>query len=644
MQSIFNNIQIPKESFLGINYSGMHDTSVSIVSPKGVPIFAASLERYSRIKMDGRFPHELIANIPWEKIKGVAVACAETYSSEIGSESIFHPAKLLKTRNNHRGHGEEFYKQLDVIPIKKNYVPHHLAHAASAFWLSGKNNSTCLVYDGGMFNEEWFGGVYSASNLKGMEKKDAFSALKYGNITLIYSAVTALLGFKALRHEGKITGLSAYGKTNSKCLELLNHWLIEPEIVEAIFSWENVYSESSMPNLRIINDNAIILKEKLNEFSKEDIAATVQYMSEDHVEKILDSMILQKGGLGENLCLAGGLFANVKINQMAAKKGFNSVFVCPAMSDDGAGLGAALHLASQYNAIKPTQLKSIYIGSNYNNVDIKKTLTLQNISFIEPPDAEMYLAQLLSDNKIVATYQGSMEFGPRALGNRSILANASNVKINDHLNKLLSRTEFMPFAPICLKESSQLLFKKLNGIEHACEFMTITTDCTDYMKETCPAVVHVDGTARPQLVNEEINAFIYKILKYYINITGNHALVNTSFNIHEEPIVCTPDDAIRGFFESGLDALYLNGVIILLEENKKIEINYIKNKAIGLENNLKNQKKEFEVKLNNKDINIIKYKNEIENLKQEKLNLINQLDIMQKSICYKINQFIKKLY
>ena len=148
-----------------------------------------------------------------------------------------------------------------------------------------------------------------------------------------------------------------------------------------------------------------------------------------------------------------------------------------------------------------------------------------------------------------------MEFGPRALGNRSILYNASDAETNTWLNKRLGRTEFMPFAPIAMAERAKDLFKNIEGTEHACKFMTIILECTDFTKEKCPAIVHVDGTARPQIVTQDINPSMYRILKYYDALTGIPLLVNTSFNMHEEPIVCTPRDAIRAFSASRLDYL-----------------------------------------------------------------------------------------
>ena len=160
-----------------------------------------------------------------------------------------------------------------------------------------------------------------------------------------------------------------------------------------------------------------------------------------------------------------------------------------------------------------------------------------------------------------------MEFGPRALGNRSILYHGADPAVNEWLNKRLNRTEFMPFAPAVLPEFANQCFKVLDAGVRAAKFMTITFDCTDEMKRHCPAVVHVDGTARPQFVYEESNPSFYKIIDEYRKITGIPSLVNTSFNMHEEPIVCTPNDAIRSFLEGRMDILALGDYIVASPEN-----------------------------------------------------------------------------
>ena len=165
------------------------------------------------------------------------------------------------------------------------------------------------------------------------------------------------------------------------------------------------------------------------------------------------------------------------------------------------------------------------------------------------------LALLLVTTAVVARFNGRMEFGPRALGNRSILYHCSDASVNEWLNKRLDRTEFMPFAPATRIEDIHDSFQNMAGCEHAAEFMTITFDCTDYMREHCPAAVHVDGTARPQLIRREVNPGYYDIVAEYEKLSGIPCLINTSFNMHEEPIVCSPEDGIRAFLQGRIDGL-----------------------------------------------------------------------------------------
>lgn len=586
---MFENINIPNGSVVGINYSGMHDTSVSIVSPEGRPIFAISQERISRVKMDGKFPNEIIKGIPWGKISKVALACEKKYTKSENNKSNHHPVELINQKDTDKNHGKEFYSKLKAIPLEITFVPHHLAHASSSYWLSGYDESLCLIYDGGMSNEEWFGGIYFASTETPVTPLDLFSSLRYGNITKIYTTVTALLGYRPLRHEGKITGLSAHGKVNSDCLEIFNNWLLDPTEIDLIFEWKNVYSDNLNPYLSVNKEKIRKLIKTIEQYSPQDIAATVQYLAEYHVDEILNSIIESVDIKDKKLCLAGGLFSNVRINQLVANKGFSSIFVTPPMTDDGAGLGAALHVISKNKKIKPKRINSIYLGEEYSSNEVENLLNEYNVIYHKPVNPELEIAELLSNKSNIAIFQGKMEFGPRSLGNRSILASASDVSSNNSLNKLLHRTEFMPFAPVCLKENEEILFKDLALQSSDYEFMTITAYCSDFMRKTSPAVVHIDGTARPQFIDKNNNKLIYNILKNYINKTGLYTLINTSFNIHEEPIIRNPSDAIKGFFESGLDALYIEGILILRNKNTKSVVDFMKNKIDNLMDERKNE-------------------------------------------------------
>lgn len=592
---LLNTNNIPKNSVLGINYSGMHDSSIALIGPDGKPIVCYSLERITRIKQDGRFPLQFIHDIPWEKISFVSLSVDEdAHNSAILDLSKVHPLKLLKQLNNNVEHGKKFYKFLQTIPVPVRFVPHHVSHAASGFWASGFDKALCLVYDGGMCNEHYFGGIYEGSIKKGIIPFDTFHAHIYANITQIYTAVTAILGFLPLKHEGKITGLAALGTPSIECKQLLLSWLSNTETLSGLLKWINIYGEEEVPQLIVDPDKAALLRAECKQFSDETLASSVQELAEEHIIEILKNA-RSNGWVYDKICLSGGLFANVKINQKIAQLGFKQLFVAPAMSDDGTALGAAWYtLFQNKKLLKQMPISNVYFGPKTEQNEIRNILEAKKIRYIKTETPAKEVAKQLSEGHVVALYQNECEFGPRALGNRSILAPANDSQINKKLNDRLSRTEFMPFAPVVRAEDADLCFENIENIKHACEFMTVTVNCTPLIHQDSPAVVHCDNTARPQIVYHNVNPLLHEILSEYKSITGHLCLVNTSFNVHEEPIVCSVEDAIKGFFESGLDCLCLGNVgIINLKENQSVEKEYLKQKIQRQTNDQKNLKKEL---------------------------------------------------
>lgn len=604
---------IPSNSILGINYSGMHDSALAIVSPEGRPLFALSLERVSRVKQDGRFPSQLLEQMPWDKIDSVALSVESEYLAKDSLDSRFHPKERINKTSGDRSHGDEFFALIEQIDKPIRFFPHHLCHAASAFWVSEFTNALCLVYDGGMANEDWFGAVYQADRSQGIQPLDQFAAHHSANVAYLYSTVTALLGFSPLKHEGKITGLAAHGQHNPECITALENWLASPEVVDGISYWQHMYSCDQVPVLKTHQANIQALRQQLNQFSDKDLAYAVQLIAEQHIVEILKA--LREAGFSEkHICLSGGLFANVKINQRVSEFGFESVFVSPPMSDDGTALGAALQLASENPDFKPQPLSHVYLGNGSSEQQIDELLKQQGIAVTDTQgqdDAEV-LAQLLADEKIVAVFQGACEFGPRALGNRSILASASDADINRRLNQRLQRTEFMPFAPMCLMEDCHSLFDHMQGLEHTAQFMTITADCKPIMAERCPAVVHCDNTARPQLVTAEQQPLIHQVISRYKAKTGNPAIVNTSFNVHEEPIIGSAEDALKGFFESGLDYLYLQGKLIKLSDNLALQADYLDSKIRRQAKALKQQGRQLDSQVQQHHSDIATQQRELE--------------------------------
>jgi len=573
-------IEPPVGSILGINYSGMHDSAVAIVSPEGDPVFAVSLERLSRVKQDGRQLNELLKAIPWDRIEKVAISAPEFLQEHNSCNSRLLSTLLPQPRLAATlAHGEGFYEALKLIPGQKVFVGHQEAHASSAFWGSGFEESLCLTYDGGMFNDLWFGSLYRCSKTDGITPLDRFDALRYAKVSTLYSFVTALLGFMPLRHEGKITGLAAYGKPTDRCRALFKKWFEQDFYdLENAFHWIKIYSDTYPPRLLPIAHKLTHFRAQIEGIGREELAASIQDFSEKHILQILLNA-RSAGWESENICLAGGLFANVKINQAVVESGFNKLFVAPPMTDEGTALGAAWHVASSSEKFIPKSIRSMYLGPTYSKDGMLALVKRGNINFSVPEHPAKTIAELLAQGWIVAVFQGAAEFGPRSLGNRSILAQATETDINQKLNARLNRTEFMPFAPMTRVEDAEVCYHGIEHVQHAAEFMTVTVSCTEIMKGTCPAVVHIDGTARPQLVNAAVNPLIHQVLTFYKNLTNKLAIVNTSFNVHEEPIVNSTEDALRGFFESSLDYLYLEGVgLISFADNSQAAIRYLQEK------------------------------------------------------------------
>jgi carbamoyltransferase len=228
-------------------------------------------------------------------------------------------------------------------------------------------------------------------------------------------------------------------------------------------------------------------------------------------------------------------------------------------------VGAALALwARRAPHATPTRWHHAFLGPSWTAPEIEGLLgKTSGVRWRRARDPEREIARLLAEGKVVARCAGRMEYGPRALGNRSILAQATDPTVNDWLNKRLRRTEFMPFAPILLAEDAPHYLKDFDARSaYAAEFMTITYDVTERCRREAPAVVHVDGTARPQLVTQSSNPPVRRILEHYKALTGLAVLINTSFNIHEEPIVCSPQDALRAFRDGRLDALALEDFLV----------------------------------------------------------------------------------
>ena len=421
---------------------------------------------------------------------------------------------------------------------KLKRIEHHLSHSANAYYTSGFDQALIVTLDG------YGSGLAGSINIGRDGKIERVHGLEYPHsLGTFYETVTSALGFKPSRHEGKIVGLAAYG---------------DPEVLGDLLRSRFVQANGGF---RIIETNNVYFARLLAaQFPKIDVAAAYQRVLEE-VAVAYVAQYVKKTGL-KNLVLSGGVVANVKLNQRLREiPGIEGIFVHPNMGDGGCGTGAAL---AEFAGSQPTRerINDVYLGPEYTAEEIAEALRRAQLPFTEYKPVEPKIAMLLAAGKVVARFDGRMEYGPRALGHRSILYHAKEPAVNQWLNQRLGRTEFMPFAPATLYEYRHENYKLIDGADYAAQFMTITFDCTPSMLRDCPAAVHVDGTARPQLVSEKGSPSFYRILTEYNKLTGIPTLINTSFNMHEEPIVCTPDDAIRAFLQGNLDYLAIGNFVV----------------------------------------------------------------------------------
>ncbi len=566
--------------------SDSHDAGVCIAID-GKIVFAINEERLSRKKNHQGFPYLSIeeglnaCNIKKSNIDNIAVAGESRLTNNIttnnnlrnddGSINIIFQIigflsnfsiikkffkselflkfyKLVQTlqKNKRRSEIKRQFNKIDIFPTNISFYDHHDCHVFSAYSCSGFKDALVVSNDG--MGDGLCSKIYNIKNNKSIcLSKNTF----YNSLAMVYGYASYLCGFKKNHHAGKTTGLSANGNYKKTY-----------NIFRKYINWNNKIG--NYENTKTVFTSSLLnLKKDLSRFNKKDIAAGIQ--------KLTDSIILDqikfylKKTNAKNICLVGGLHANVLTNMRIADKFPNKqIFVFPAMHDGGLATGAAyLELKKKKEKIN-FKIKNYYLGNEYTDKDILIFLEKNKIKFKKPKNLSKFVASLLLKNKIISRFAGRMEYGPRALGNRSILYNAKDKKTNKWLNKKLNRTDTMPFAPVILDEFKKIYVKNYNNNNiNSLQNMTICSHSTDICKKRAPAAVHVDGTIRPQIIKKKANPEYYNILKDYYKLSKIPLLINTSFNLHEQPIVSTPEQAYRSFRLSKLDALVLNKFIIL---------------------------------------------------------------------------------
>jgi len=544
------------------DHGGTHNSGAALLED-GRLVAAVEEERLSRIKMDATYPFRAI---DWLRQFG------DTPSTPVAVARLSRLAMVQDVWRNMRywaSHSENseqrrhFINAMLAFPLNgvaeriggkaalptalrqrtRHNIRHHHAHAAGAYYCCPWPDEAVLVITLDGSGDADCGTVWIGNSGSMTQQLAIPSPHSIGGV---YTAFTRHLGFQPTRHEGKVLGLAAYGTAQPFADQLASHITLEgdyPRFDAAL---------AQLAYQRFSPDIAARLAQGL---TREDVAAGLQATTEQTVLHFVRHWVAKTGI--HRLALAGGVFANVKLNQRIMQLDeVDNLYIFPNMGDGGLAAGAAMAAhAAEYGHLRPQLLKSVYLGEDISSDDAKCALQQASLNFHRPDDLAQTAAQLLADGKVVARAAGRMEYGPRALGNRTLFASCSDATINQWLNEKLQRTEFMPFAPIIMAEHAHDYFPDWKPEHIAARFMTITYDASDLAKQSIPAAIHVDGTARPQVLRQQDNPEVHALLTAYYDLTGVPALINTSFNMHEEPIVCSAADAVRAFQLGHLDAL-----------------------------------------------------------------------------------------
>ncbi|MCK4643710.1 carbamoyl transferase [bacterium] len=543
-----------------------HLSSVAVIDEGGSILFAAEEERFNREKYTGKFPHGIFDYLFKNGIlaKDEEIILAYYVKPLLGIQGRLPTIirNFPKSLSWGRTHGGDFFKMLNVrkyipLKVKKTYfVEHHLAHAASSFFPTPFNSAAILSIDGSGERSTYLLAKGSKNRIEKIYENPFPHSLGY-----FYSAIVRYLGFQVHSGDGKVMGLSSYGKPEyfNDLDEMITVKENRMRIDLSYFEFQNsVERDISKKFIRRFGPR----RDPESEITTfhENMAASLQRILEKYMLLLSENLYEETGE--KKLCLAGGVALNSVANGLIQREGpFEDIFVQPSANDAGTALGAALYVQhSILGRERKYIMDNAYLGSSYSDDDIKIQLHKNKLPYSKRANIEKAAAQELSRGKIVGWYQGKMEFGPRALGNRSILADPRKGEMKDILNERVKHREgFRPFAPSILEEKAGEYFKGCVSSP----FMLFVFDVLDEKKNDIPAVVHIDGTARVQTVNRKQNPGYYDLIREFEMITGVPVVLNTSFNIRGEPIVNSPAEAIETFLKTDIDVLILGDYLIV---------------------------------------------------------------------------------
>jgi carbamoyltransferase len=570
-----------------------HDAAACIIKD-GELIAAAEEERFNRDKHHSGFPHLAIhyclkqAGIiadnldyvvfyekPFIKFNRIIENYIFQWPRAFGAFGRAIPL-WLKTRLNMK---KQIAKELAIDPAKIYFSDHHLSHAAAAFFVSPFKEAVILTEDG---VGEWATTTagFGRDNHITIDKEIRFPH----SLGLLYSAITSYLGFRVNDAEWKVMGLAPYGEPRylDKFLELVD---VKEDgsfrLNMKYFSFHYSYDESINSRFEKHFGRKKRRGGELDQFYT-DIAASGQKVVEDIIVKMAGG--LHKEYKCDNLTIAGGVGLNSVANwRIMEKTGFKDIFIQPASGDSGCAVGAAYafyHMT--LNNPRKYVMEHALLGPEYSNEEIRMVLDKYSAQFKEYKTEDELIkatADMLVKDKVVGWFQGRMEFGPRALGCRSILANPKNPNMKEIINsKVKFREKFRPFAPSVIKEEASKYF----DIKIDAPYMLLIPPVHPDKRELLPAITHIDGSARLQTVDKKTNKKYYMLLDAFKQKSGVPVLLNTSFNVRGEPIVCTPEDGYSCYMRTGIDALVI-GNYVLTEKNqeqvnkfKELNVEYLK--------------------------------------------------------------------
>lgn len=540
---------------LGINggtLAGNQDSSATIIK-NGKIVACVEEERFTKIK-----------HAPGVLPENAVKFCLQ--QAKISIKDVDYVVFAAATYNNMEHILSNFFNLKFGYCPKIYLIDHHLAHASSAFYLSGFKDSFIITADLSGDNRST---VLFYADKTGIKEIKAYS--KPNSLGLFYATITQYLGFRYDNDECKTMALAGF-KSKTNCI--INDFLKinnDKYIVNEKYLVDDIMPGKTNPSrqeplfsnylIKRLKRNQRFENEKIDEFYLS-VAKTAQEQLEQAYFALIKQLKNSKYK-SENLCLAGGVALNAQLNStIAYSNKFKNLFIPPCVGDNGLSVGGALFVANKYKCFVPQRITSAYLGDTFSNKEIKKELDRLKLKYSYYEDIAKVVAKKLSLNKIGAIFHDRMEYGPRALGNRSILANPKNPKIKDILNKEFKQRElFQPFAPAVIKENAPeyFIFPKTK-----CDydFMIINTKTKEEKKNDIISAIHINNTARVQIVDKKTNPYFYGIIKEFGNITGINVLLNTSLNQKWIPIARTPKDAINVFFTTPMDFIALGNYLL----------------------------------------------------------------------------------